>query len=414
MPQNFPDLQTLSSTYNIFALNELILLNAVIDTVSHWYKSELGENRYTLRCGDVTEQFCSQSELTPQLKDFRIYSINKLNQWKYEISQEPTPTTLSQIRQDLVLKWLKISNPDIDWTSLLTHIEKLKYRTYENLPVRRNIVITPGDGNIHIDSDAIQKLIDPLTSTFFTYLRVDYNLNSLGFDQISWSEIDDSGHKFYPEFLHPLISILREGEYSIHLTSTDDVIILDRSGLLASYRKGKWFIYDALSFKKTIDSIIGQPDVAGNVIELVLDLSYMKNGALLIYDPDHRIVENHVINPDSIIRNTDHVAYSLISRDLCSINMGAAGDGSWKKRLITDVAKIDGAVIFDQEKILAVGALISPHLKEADQLGARTTAARSVFRYGAIPFKISSDADITIFFKSREGGKCSDAVLTLL
>jgi hypothetical protein len=74
-----------------------------------------------------------------------------------------------------------------------------------------------------------------------------------------------------------------------------------------------------------------------------------------------------------------------------------------RKRLLLEVAGIDGAVVFDKENILAIGAMISPHPKVGSETGARTTAAKSAFLWGGTPAKVSADGDVTIFFKAGVG-----------
>ena len=78
------------------------------------------------------------------------------------------------------------------------------------------------------------------------------------------------------------------------------------------------------------------------------------------------------------------------------------------------MACVDGAVVFDDHHLLAVGALIRSHPSVGNQLGARTTAARSAYLWGARPIKVSSDGDVTVYFKSRNGEQECDAVMNFL
>ena len=66
------------------------------------------------------------------------------------------------------------------------------------------------------------------------------------------------------------------------------------------------------------------------------------------------------------------------------------------------MACVDGAVVFDDHRLLAIGALIRSHLSVGNQLGARTTAARSAYLWGPHPIKVSSDGDVTLYFKSKK------------
>ena len=75
---------------------------------------------------------------------------------------------------------------------------------------------------------------------------------------------------------------------------------------------------------------------------------------------------------------------------------------------------VDGAVVFDDDGLLAVGALIRSHPNVGNQLGARVTAARSAYLWGGRPIKVSSDGDVAVYFKSRNGDDECDAVMNFL
>ena len=85
-----------------------------------------------------------------------------------------------------------------------------------------------------------------------------------------------------------------------------------------------------------------------------------------------------------------------------------------KKRQLIELACIDGAIIFDDNNLLAVGALIRSHPDTGSQLGARITAARSAYLWGAHPIAVSSDGDVTVHFQSRSGDEHCDAVMNFL
>ena len=127
-----------------------------------------------------------------------------------------------------------------------------------------------------------------------------------------------------------------------------------------------------------------------NLFEVVLDLSMRRFGTLFVYDPEHRIRER-ILNPESIIfagwkpdANAESCSgQSLIGPSIENIAIGK-GLGSLKsKRRLIELACVDGAVVFDDNHLLAVGALIRSHPSVGNQLGARTTAARSAYLWGA-------------------------------
>ena len=78
------------------------------------------------------------------------------------------------------------------------------------------------------------------------------------------------------------------------------------------------------------------------------------------------------------------------------------------------MACIERPIVFDDTHLLAVGALIRSHPDAGSQLGARITAARSAYLWGAHPIAVSSDGDVDAHFQSRNGDQQCDAVLNFL
>jgi hypothetical protein len=75
-------------------------------------------------------------------------------------------------------------------------------------------------------------------------------------------------------------------------------------------------------------------------------------------------------------------------------------------------SSLDGALLFTGREILAVGAMIGTHAKAQQDIGARSTAARSALYWGGFPVKISADGEILIHFMSLAStGAKSEATL---
>ena len=109
-----------------------------------------------------------------------------------------------------------------------------------------------------------------------------------------------------------------------------------------------------------------QHSVGVNLFEIVLDLSFRRCGALLVYDPRHAIRE-HIRNEASIIwpdwmgktpETEDVYAQALIGRSLEQLAMGEGIAALKSKRRLIELAQVDGAVIFDDQHLLAVGAIL--------------------------------------------------------
>ena len=132
----------------------------------------------------------------------------------------------------------------------------------------------------------------------------------------------------------------------------------------------------------------------------------------------------HIRNPASVVFSDWHgektpeadlaSAQALIGRSLVDFAMGKGTESLKSKRRLIEMASVDGAVIFDDHHLLAVGAIIEAHSCVGSQLGARATAARSAYLWGAHPVKVSSDGDVAVYFTSHKGDEECEAVMHFL
>ena len=105
---------------------------------------------------------------------------------------------------------------------------------------------------------------------------------------------------------------------------------------------------------------------------------------------------------------------ALIQDSIEDIAIGKKAGSVKKKRQLIELACIDGAIVFDDHRLLAVGALIRSHPDVGSHLGARITAAKSAYLWGAHPVAVSSDGDVTVHFRSRGDDHECDAVMNFL
>jgi len=344
----------------------------------------------------------------------------QLESWQARLTPIPTPRALQQVGEDVAVRWLEIVDSSVNWSKFIAYIESVRFRTYENDPVMMNVVIGAGQGVLPLSDRGIQKVVDPLSASQRVYFRVDRQLRFLDYQEILWKQIRESSeYKFIPGFLEPFGSILLEGEFSVHLTRHGDFFIMDSGGLLAANRKGRWLVYDAEPLKNAVRRIVGNVTVGNNLFELMFDISYRRHGALLVYDPDHKVLAQ-VVNPQSIIKGesaSPDVARAMLTPAIQKIGLGGTDHPIRKKNLFLEIAGLDGAVIFDSDEILAIGAMVKQHPNLGDylgdHLGARTIANLSAFRYGGIPIKVSADGEIQIPFESSDSaGRVSEAEMT--
>jgi hypothetical protein len=395
-----------------------IVMETAVATVPHWYSSEYAKNTCELFVGKDIFSFQSHSPLTPKLRLLQEFIQSSLDNWISKMPASPTPRALQQVEEDIAVHWLEMSNPAVKWNKFIAYIEHVRFRTYENSRVMTNLIIGSGQGTLSLADRTIQKIVDPLSSSMQVYFRVDRELRFLDYQEILWKEVSESSeYRFIPEFLEPFASILQAGEFSMHLHRHGDLFIMDSRGLLAANRKGRWHVYDAQAVKYSVCDIMGGLTLGNNLFELMFDLSYRRHGALLVYDPEYKVM-GQVVNPQSIIGGespSPDAARAMIAPVIRDIQLGRMDRLVKKKNLFLEIAGLDGAVIFNDQELFAVGAMIKPHPSLGSYLGARTIAAQSAYRYGGIPIKVSIDGEIQILFGSCDHeGRTSDAELTLM
>jgi hypothetical protein len=385
--------------------------STLIKLVPHWYQAEHGPYRFDANHGDEAFHFFSQRNLTPDLSTF--WRSMKSSLPKYiEQAQSGSASVVECVQESLVERWLKSKDGLADWKKVISYVRFLLNRTSENLPVAVNLVIDTESGEDDLTSPSLSKFIDQIASSPFTYLRCDRLMRLLAYEEIPWASVTDPiSYTFHPEFLHPFHCVLNSSptaKFSIHVTRNRDVVIMDKEGILAARRKGEWRVYDVCTFKNSIGDAMRGYWLGANLFGVLFDLSFKRHGALLISDPDHLVV-NHIVNKDSLLENAEAGPRRKITASIKDLAIGMGSGVRNHRRLLAELASIDGAVVFDRNNVLAIGAVIEPHPGVGSHVGTRTTAAHSALRWGGIPAKVSSDGDVTIYFESQGEGGSSKA-----
>jgi hypothetical protein len=380
------------------------LLEAIVDCVPQWYEGSHGTYKYELSCENETLEFYSHRRLTPKLSKIFQHINENADQWLSELPDYLTPGSLKLVRERILLEWLALHNSSVRWEKLLAYAELIRLRTYENQPVSTNLIIDPvTGGGQDIDDATIQKILDPLASGMNTFFRVTKDAGFSSYEQISLLKlVEPDKFKLYPDFLHPLVSAMEKSEFSLHITTKRDVIVCNNNAMIAALRRECWYIYDSLTFKNSLVDIISNYEVACNMYDLLFDLSYRRHGALLVYDPDYKVAGNIVNSGSLLASSSPSKAHSMLKDSVQHISLGCKTYSQRQKNILFELASMDGAVIFDKEKILAFGAMIRTHDNANQFAGARTTAANSAYLFGGKPAKISSDGEISILFKARD------------
>ena len=406
----------------LLAETEAEIGREIIGLVPHWYEAQCGPEMYPIPIGGHTAHFYNHCKLTPNLRAFlrRICAQTRELPLQHFIR---LPGLIDVLLENLVIEWLRIHSSTVDWVRLIKYLEAVARRTCENQPVSVNLIIRDGAGTGDITEPGLQKFLDRLASSAFSYLTVDPDLRLIDYGEVEWGQVKMPGsYKFHPEFLHPIHSVMTATDISAHLTAQGDIIIMNRAGLLAARRQRKWKVFDVRTFKNSLAHCLGNRDVGGNLFEVVFDLRFRRQGALLVYDPKH-CIRQRILNTESFVASDwredmepshQDCGRVLISRLLADTAVGKKAGSLRSKRRLIEMACVDGALVFDDDHLLAVGARIRSHPSVGNQLGARTTAARSAYLWGGHPIKVSSDGDVTVYFSSKHGDNQCEAKIHFL
>ena len=179
----------------------------IIRLVPHWYDADCGPERMACRWGTIPATFATTANSLP---------ISAPSGQGLRPDQGTAAGTLHQFSQshrrflgELRDRLAGMHSATTDWPRLVKYLETVARRTYENQPVSLNLIIRAGAGVGDISAARLQKFFDQLASSPFSYLAVDGDLRLMHYGEVEWPQGNQAAcGKFYPEFLHPIHSIM--------------------------------------------------------------------------------------------------------------------------------------------------------------------------------------------------------------
>ena len=252
------------------SITEAEIGREIIRLVPHWYEAECGPEEYSISIDRYTARFFNHSKLSPKLSELLARIRARTEELPVDRFLEYAGAT-DVLVEGFAAEWLRMQSREPDWVKLIKYLETVSRRTSENLPVALTLIVRPGAGIGDITQAHLQKFFDRLAASpfTFTYLAVDADLRLMNYGSVEWSHINNATScKFYPEFLHPIHSVMDDTDLVAHLTPHGELVIMDKAGVLATKRKKKWKIYDVRHFKSSLAYCLGSRDVAANLIEV--------------------------------------------------------------------------------------------------------------------------------------------------
>ena len=161
-------------------------IESAIDLVPNWFVAPAGYNSYDITIDGITVHFYSLRRLTPALVDLLEWIRTGLPAVIRDVEAFPDEVGIDLIQEFFAERWLSRAEPRVNWKKLFDYSRNVSRRTYENAEVTFNFIIRPEtSGTVDITAPLIQKIIDPLASSRWTYFELDANLQFRSFEEES-------------------------------------------------------------------------------------------------------------------------------------------------------------------------------------------------------------------------------------
>lgn len=224
----------------------------------------------------------------------------------------------------------------------------------------------------------------------------------IGVTSLKVGDIRAESSLMLPGELQSISSFVSEGTVALARAKNGDLYLIVSSGASFVKSHGKWYYLNYESLKSNIREFMADVESTKALLELILDASHTRKGALYCIPESEKdvpvIVADYKIKggPNCVLRETSYRLSIKNSMHRKFISAGASVDGATvmsKSGIIYDVACMIAKP--DKEKISAVSLSELPGYP-----GARSTAASNASVFGT-SIKISSDGPITVFHKGK-------------
>ncbi len=379
-------------------LDPHLAIHVIIDMIPHWFEAKEGPLAVPLPFAPALANCFSHVPISEMMEKFLEEVDRSLPDLAKRCAGFSESLSIELLQDHYALKWLELHAPRIHWRRILDYDQEASRRTYENEPIRFHMLISSGCGRSDLLAQKTNG-IDPLTNAPNTLLRIDETLRFMGYESVTFAMTDENVPGWCPNSLAPYRAMMLEDEWSVHRTPTGDFIVMNGGAIIAAKHENRWKLYDTPSLRGMLASLLGSEQLGLRTLELALDISFRRRGALLVYDPTD-VLSAHVTNPRSYFVRDDQTAsiHDALTPSLRPLSLAALDYSRANNDLLAGAASLDGALLYDDNHILAIGAMVRTHEDVKAQLGARTLAAISAHRHGATPIKVSSDGDITLYF----------------
>lgn len=398
------------------------ILDSVLDTVPQLYAASGGPVLKKFSLGDTEAARCSLRELGDPLLQYIDHCLKH-----FAISDRgqdnslPSVMQYERIQQICASFWLESQSGISTWKKIIDYFLRAQRRTIENLDIPKSFIVDPvyerGDSNevgekIDFLDYESQKLIDWLATSSFTFFRVTPELEFIAYEAIPQFPVEHFSPDYIPDFLWPMASqVSKSADLSkpllVDSNRRGDLLISDRHNILAARIKGRWTVYDQNTLEHAIHKCLMHGEnihdseslkhLSHTLFRVLFDVSFKRHGGLIIVDEGLEHVKKYASGGVFVDQQTE------FTKILPRTSFGKKSPKITAIRKLIELTSIDGAVLLSSSGLtLGYGTMITPHPGIGYESGARTIAAKSAARYGAIAFSVSADGEILSYFKTKK------------
>ena len=206
-----------------------------------------------------------------------------------------------------------------------------------------------------------------------------------------------------PTAYHPhALATQGSGDVSVVLSPSHEIKVFAEGVQMFSFRNARWHLLDVRAKYELWVEAIGNEPLAERLFQTAFDLADARQGALFVVLREPARSLPLLVAPGDQLEGPHPPGTDVPTRaQLLHMLRGRTATGL-DPAVLANLARTDGATVMDGSgKLLAVGAILlhteppEPHSTLAVE-GARTTAAMTAGRYGAV-LKVSEDGLITFY-----------------
>ncbi len=292
----------------------------------------------------------------------------------------------------------------IDWTMVsgtLRNLRALASETYEGNRISYGLILTPRPPHGDSAQPSFEnKRFKTLTDGFSTALLLDRKGGLAGLIALVASGEPVHSRLARPWWFGSLAdTAARVGGLGIALTRGGDLLVAHRRELVVSQRHGRWMLWRHAELLRRIQQAwpaSGRKGALGRVMiaiyRVALELALRRSGGLLVIASSREAGRRLVVSKGDLLGSPRRPA----EERRLDASLERLAVHRTDRRIIADLASVDGALIVDQTgRLIAYGAMVRSSAVNTTQ-GARSRAALAASRAG-LAVSVSADGGISVY-----------------